>query len=69
MLPLVLEKLLGWNIGTEEWILMWTDHAVTIDQVKSLSKNQRINHFPGMFELSRKNRLARNLNALRKLFP
>lgn len=60
---------MGWNINTQDWTLLWTDQSVSIDQVKSLTKNQRINHFPGMFELSRKNRLARNLNALRKQFP
>lgn len=61
--------MMGWNINTQDWTLLWTDQSVSIDQVKSLTKNQRINHFPGMFELSRKNRLARNLNALRKQFP
>ena len=30
---------------------------------------QKINHFPGMSEISRKDNLARNLNRLYKLFP
>ena len=29
---------------------------------------QRTNHFPGMFQLSRKNHLARNLNKMQKKF-
>jgi len=30
---------------------------------------QKINHFPGMISLSRKNNLARNLTKLKKKFP
>jgi tubulin polyglutamylase TTLL6/13 len=30
---------------------------------------QRINHFPGMFQLSRKNNLGRNLMKMQKVFP
>ena len=30
---------------------------------------QKVNHFPGMFTLSRKNYLASNLNKMRKIFP
>ena len=30
---------------------------------------QKINHFPGMFELSRKNNLCKNLMKMRKKFP
>jgi tubulin polyglutamylase TTLL6/13 len=31
--------------------------------------HQKINHFPAMFNLSRKNYLARNLNKMKKVFP
>ena len=30
---------------------------------------QRINHFPGMYALARKNHLARNLMRMQKIFP
>ena len=30
---------------------------------------QKINHFPGMYELCRKDRLGRNLNRLKRIFP
>ena len=30
---------------------------------------QKINHFPGMEELTRKDNLAKNLNKVRKMFP
>lgn len=30
---------------------------------------QRINHFPAMIEITRKDNLARNMNRMKKLFP
>lgn len=48
---------------------MWNDHAITMEVLRALSNNQKINHFPGMHELSRKNRLAKNLNLMRKQYP
>jgi tubulin polyglutamylase TTLL6/13 len=30
---------------------------------------QRVNHFPGMSNISRKNRLAQNLGKMRRKFP
>jgi hypothetical protein len=48
---------------------MWNDHAITTETLKSMNKLQKINHFPGMNELSRKNRLAKNLNMMRKEHP
>ena len=30
---------------------------------------QKINHFPGMYQIARKNYLARNLNKMQKQFP
>jgi tubulin polyglutamylase TTLL6/13 len=37
--------------------------------LSKMSSGQQINHFPGMFELSRKNYLANNLNRFREVFP
>lgn len=34
-----------------------------------MEPHQKINHFPGMFTLSRKNYLARNLDKMAKKFP
>jgi tubulin polyglutamylase TTLL6/13 len=34
-----------------------------------MKKSQKVNHFPGMFEISRKNCLAKNLNRFRESFP
>ncbi|CDS42742.1 tubulin polyglutamylase TTLL13 [Echinococcus multilocularis] len=53
----------------EDWNLYWTDLSVTIERVVSMRKWQKINHFPGMSEICRKDALARNLNRMLKLFP
>lgn len=45
----------------EDCDLYWTDNAVTSEQLGKLKPYQKINHFPGMYTLSRKNYLARNL--------
>jgi tubulin polyglutamylase TTLL6/13 len=45
---------------------MWTDNAVQPEQLAKMKLYQKINHFPGMFTLSRKNYLARNLVKMSK---
>ena len=49
-----------------DWDLNWTDGAVSAETVSKMKSYQKINHFPGMFNLSRKNYLARNLNKMKK---
>jgi tubulin polyglutamylase TTLL6/13 len=34
-----------------------------------MKTGQKINHFPGMYEISKKNHLAKNLNQIREAFP
>ncbi|XP_076817564.1 tubulin polyglutamylase ttll6-like isoform X1 [Clavelina lepadiformis] len=53
----------------EEWAIFWTDYSVSLDRVMEMKRFQKINHFPGMNEICRKDFLARNLNRLHKLFP
>uniref|UniRef100_A0A8V5HC29 Uncharacterized protein n=1 Tax=Melopsittacus undulatus TaxID=13146 RepID=A0A8V5HC29_MELUD len=53
----------------EEWTVYWTDNSVTLERVMDMKRFQKINHFPGMMELCRKDLLARNLNRMLKLFP
>lgn len=52
-----------------DWDIFWTDNVVTPEQLAKMKHHQKINHFPGMFTLSRKNYLARNLGKMQKLFP
>ncbi|RLU23275.1 hypothetical protein DMN91_003478 [Ooceraea biroi] len=51
------------------WDLYWTDLSVSIERAKDMKRFQRVNHFPGMTEICRKDLLARNLNRMLKLFP
>ncbi|XP_055360245.1 tubulin polyglutamylase ttll6 isoform X2 [Betta splendens] len=53
----------------EDWTLFWTDCSVSLDRVKDMKRYQKINHFPGMTEICRKDLLARNMNRMLKLFP
>ncbi|XP_069373287.1 tubulin polyglutamylase ttll6 [Paralichthys olivaceus] len=53
----------------EDWTLFWTDCSVSLHRVKDMKRYQKINHFPGMNEICRKDLLARNMNHMLKLFP
>ncbi|XP_029430420.1 tubulin polyglutamylase TTLL6 isoform X7 [Rhinatrema bivittatum] len=58
------------EVGDEdEWTVYWTDCSVSLERVMDMKRFQKINHFPGMNEICRKDLLARNLNRLLKLFP
>nr|XP_033341977.1 tubulin polyglutamylase TTLL13 isoform X3 [Megalopta genalis] len=51
------------------WNLYWTDLSVSIERAKDMKRYQKVNHFPGMTEICRKDLLARNLNRMLKLYP
>ncbi|ESO02029.1 hypothetical protein HELRODRAFT_66362, partial [Helobdella robusta] len=53
----------------DDWNLYWTDLSVCIERVMQMKRYQKINHFPGMTELCRKDLLAKNLARMQKLFP
>lgn len=58
------------EVGENEgWNLYWTDLSISIERCKEMKRFQRINHFPGMLEICRKDLLARNLNRMQRLFP
>ncbi|RMC08991.1 hypothetical protein DUI87_13996 [Hirundo rustica rustica] len=65
----------AWHCGLkeveedDEWTVLWTDSMVTLDCLRNMKRFQKINHFPGMMELCRKDLLARNLNRMLRLFP
>lgn len=65
-------SMLKWSISSDpdgKWDLLWTDSAVSSERLSKMRITQKINHFPGMYQLARKNCMALNLNKLRKLFP
>jgi tubulin polyglutamylase TTLL6/13 len=47
----------------------WQDNALTPDELTQLKPYQRINHFPGMYTLARKDHLGKNLKAMRSAYP
>jgi hypothetical protein len=51
------------------WGLMWADHALSLAELRSQPQGARVNHFPEIRQLTRKDKMARNLNALRAYFP
>ncbi|XP_046293533.2 tubulin polyglutamylase TTLL13 [Marmota monax] len=53
----------------KEWTVYWTDCSVSLERVMDMKRFQKINHFPGMTEICRKDLLARNLNRMQKLYP
>lgn len=53
----------------ENWDLCWLDTGMTPERLLRMKPYQKINHFPGMYTLARKNTLAMNLNLMKKAFP
>ncbi|CAF0940340.1 unnamed protein product [Adineta steineri] len=53
----------------DDWNVYWTDTSVGIDRVGQMKKWQKINHFPGMSEICRKDSLTRNMARMIKMFP
>ena len=72
MVRYVGKKIYKWKLSYEpegEWDIMWTDNAVQPEQLAKMQPYQKINHFPGMYSLARKNNLGRHLMRMRKAFP
>lgn len=69
----VASKMLNYKLSTDEeddkWDIFWTDTAVQPEKLSKMQPYQKINHFPGMYSISRKNYLAMNLSKLKKKFP
>ncbi|CAG9335546.1 unnamed protein product [Blepharisma stoltei] len=66
-------KFFGWKLTKKEddenWDIFWTDASVEPEKLARMKIYQKINHFPGMYALTRKNHLAKNLNRMRKQLP
>lgn len=67
----------GWQMITDEndktgiasCNLHWIDVPDFVNTFKILLPYQKVNHFPGMSNLARKSKLARNFERMKKLFP
>ena len=53
----------------QEWTVSWACSNIKSQLYQSLTRNQKVNHFPAMFQITRKTYLAKNLKRLQKLFP
>lgn len=61
---------LGWFIqkteGRGDWDLWWTDREIEANTLFRMHLFQKINHFPGIYILARKNLLGLSLMAMRE---
>eukprot|EP01039_Chlorochromonas_danica_P005990 gene5990-6597_t len=63
-----------WRLIEEERLaskvnLFWIDVAAINERFRTILPWQMINHFPGMPNIARKNRMGQNLNRMQRLFP
>ena len=52
-----------------DWDIAWYDAPVNVHFVKNMLPYQRVNHFPGIYNLTKKNMLGRHLMRMQKLLP
>lgn len=70
----IAKKEFGWRVTSQrdpwlpgvDWDVQWTDLAPPLDRFPKIKPYQKINHFPGMFNIARKNYLARNLKKMKR---
>jgi len=66
-------KVFNWKLSHKsedmDWDVMWSDNAVEPEKLAKMKPYQKINHFPGMYALARKNHLARNLGKMQRVHP
>jgi tubulin polyglutamylase TTLL6/13 len=70
----VCKNMLKWNVITNDETnmncdVLWNDGTCHQDVLGRLKPFQKLNHFPGLFTIARKNFLAANLKKMRKQFP
>jgi tubulin polyglutamylase TTLL6/13 len=63
---------LGFKCVSDEnsdWDIYWSDVGMPKDKLNKMKPHQRINHYPGMYQLGNKNCMARNIARISKVFP
>jgi len=69
---LVGKKVFGWKLSTnpaDDWDVCWIDKTVPTETLAKMRPYQKINHFPGILSIARKNNLGKNLMKMKKSFP
>jgi hypothetical protein len=61
--------MLEFTITEDAYHLLWVDQALTAAQIKAESPSTKVNHFPEITQITRKNKLANNLNDMKIFFP
>lgn len=51
---------------SEDFDIFWSDTGIPPEKLQRLKSYQRVNHFPGMYALARKNNLGKNLMRMYK---
>ena len=64
---------LNWRVQNNhesgDWDVFWTDFSIDSDVLIRMHLFQKINHFPGIQTIARKNLLALNLEKMKKYYP
>ena len=65
---------MGWRITksenpAQEFDVYWNDLGIDNDRLTGLKPYQKANHFPAMYQITRKTYLAKNLKRLQRLHP
>ena len=74
MIEQVAKHDMGWRVTKSEnekaeFDIYWNDIGIDSERLASLKPYQKTNHFPAMFQITRKTFLAKNLKRLQKLYP
>ncbi|EGR33532.1 tubulin-tyrosine ligase family protein, putative, partial [Ichthyophthirius multifiliis] len=57
------------NKNSSEWNISWQDYYISEDILRKMLPFQKINHFPGSYNLGKKNYLGKNLQKMRQKYP
>lgn len=58
-----------YQLANDSYNFIWCDQALSIKDIRSQADHVRINHFAEITQITRKNKMASNLNSMRVLFP
>lgn len=64
-----MSKFKGNNEKDLQWDITWQDFGISVEQLTAMGPHQRVNHFLGMYNISRKNTLGIHLKRFKKEFP
>ena len=69
----VAKHIMKWRISyadeDEEWDVLWLDGWILPERFAKMKPYQKVNHFPEMYGITRKNHLAKNLKRMQRIFP